>query len=39
MRSVFYRNGYASLRVVFNNKFYGVSSPILHKLFENGFFG
>jgi len=32
MRSFFYRNGHASLRV-FNNKFYGVNSPILHKTY------
>jgi len=31
MRSLFYGNSHASLHVVFNNKFYGVNSPILHK--------
>jgi len=30
----FYRNGHASLRVVFNNKFYGVNSPILNKIYS-----
>jgi len=30
----FYRNGHASLRVVFNNKFYGVNSPIFHKTYS-----
>jgi len=34
MRSFFYRNGYASLCVIFNNKFYGVNSPILHKTYS-----
>jgi len=29
----FYRNGHASLHVVFNNKFYCVNSPILHKTY------
>jgi len=33
MRSSFYRNGHASLHVVFNNKFYGVNLPILHKTY------
>jgi len=33
MRSFFYRNGHALLHVVFNNKFYGVNSPILHKIY------
>jgi len=30
----FYRNGHTSLRVVFNNKFYGVNSPISHKTYS-----
>jgi len=30
----FYRNGHASLRVVFNIKFYDVNSPILHKTYS-----
>jgi len=30
----FYRNGHASLQVVFNNKFYGVNSPILYKAYS-----
>jgi len=34
MRSFFYRNGHASLQVLFNNKFYDVNSPILHKTYS-----
>jgi len=34
MRSFFYPNGHTSLRVVFNNKIYGVNSPILHKTYS-----
>jgi len=34
MRSFFHRNGHVSLHVVFNNKFYGVNSPILHKFYS-----
>jgi len=32
----FYGNGHASLHV-FNNKFYGVNSPILHKTLKMAF--
>jgi len=38
MRSFYYRNGHASLRVVFNNKFYGGNSPILHKIYSKTVF-
>jgi len=34
MHSFFYRIGHASLHVVFNNKLYGVNSPILHKTYS-----
>jgi len=34
MRSFFYRNGHVSLQVIFNNKFYGVNSPILDKTYS-----
>jgi len=34
MSSFFYRNGHASLHVVFNNKFYSVNSPILYKTYS-----
>jgi len=34
MHSFFYWNGHASLRIVFNNKFYGVNSPTLHKTYS-----
>jgi len=37
MRSFFYQNDHASL-CVFNNKFYGVNSLILHKLIRKWLF-
>jgi len=31
---ILHRNGHDSLQVVFNNKFYGVNLPILHKTYS-----